>query len=153
MNSLHFTIDAHASKQNVWNVMLDNSTYREWTAAFHPGSYFEGSWEKGDKILFLVPDKDNNVSGMVSRVIENILYKYLSVEHVGEVIKGKEITTSVRAKAWAGIRENYSFSENDGVTTLQVGIDNDGKNKEMVEIFEQMWPQALDKLKEIAERP
>lgn len=41
-----------APREKVWDIMLSNATYREWTSAFNPGSYFSGSWEQGSQILF-----------------------------------------------------------------------------------------------------
>lgn len=151
MTTQHFTIDISAPKQKVWEVMLADPTYREWTEAFHEGSYYEGSWEKGSKILFLAPD-DGKLSGMVSRIVENIPYQYISIEHLGEVIDGVEDTTSERVQLWAGAHENYTFNEANGVTTLDIDLEAPEENKEMTDMFEQMWPKALDKLKEIAER-
>lgn len=150
MTKLNFTIDINTPKQKVWEVMLADNTYREWTVAFHEGSYFEGSWDKGSKILFLAVD-DGKLSGMSSKIVENIPYEYISIEHVGEVIDGVEDTTSENAKKWAGSHENYIFSEANGVTTLKVEMDGAG-DKEMTEMFKQMWPSALDKLKELCEK-
>ena len=41
--------------------MLADDTYREWTSAFHPGSYYKGDWSEGSKILFLGPGDDGEV--------------------------------------------------------------------------------------------
>lgn len=151
MTKLNFSIDINAPKQKVWEIMLADKTYREWTGAFHEGSYFEGSWDKGSKILFLGPSNEGKPSGMSSKIVENIPYEYVSIEHVGEVIDGVEDTTSESSKQWAGSHENYTFSETNGVTTLTVEMEGADVSKEMTEMFEGMWPKALAKLKEIAE--
>jgi uncharacterized protein YndB with AHSA1/START domain len=52
------------------------------------------------------------------------------------------------AKSFAGTHETYTFSENDGVTSLRVDLDSDDDNAAM---FVEMWPLALDALREIAE--
>ncbi len=147
MIKLNFTIDIQAPKQKVWEVMLADKTYREWTGAFQEGSYYEGSWDKGSKIQFLASD-DGKLSGMTSKIAENIPYEYISIEHLGEVTDGKEDPTS----EWAGSHENYRFSELNGVTTLTVELEGSVDNPEMTEMFEQMWPRALSKLKEIVEK-
>lgn len=151
MAKLHYSIDIKAPKEKVWDSMLEDKTYREWTSIFNPGgSYYEGNWDEGSKILFLGPDeKSGKIGGMVSKIAVNKPYEYISIEHLGEIVDGAEDTTSDRVKDWAGAHENYTFSEKDGVTTVKVDLDS---NEEMKKMFEEMWPKALDKLKEITEK-
>ena len=150
MQKLHFSILINAPKDKVWHAMLDDKPYREWTKAFNEGSYYKGSWEKGSKILFLGPDpKTGEEGGMVSRVAENKPYEFISIEHLGIVQNGVEDTTSEEAKKWAPAFENYTFKEKDGATEVLVDMDIDEKEAEM---FSKMWPEALKKLKVIAER-
>ncbi len=151
MNTQIFTIHINGPKDKVWKIMLEDKTYREWTSAFHEGSYFKGNWEKGSAIQFLAED-DGKLSGMASKIVENIPYKYISIEHVGEVIDSVVDTSSENAKQWIGAHENYTFQEKDGVTTLTIELEGKGINQEMDEMFKEMWPKALQKLKEISER-
>ena len=37
MPALHFTVNINAPKEKVWETLWDDATYRQWTAAFHPG--------------------------------------------------------------------------------------------------------------------
>jgi len=148
MDKLEFSIVIDAPKEKVWNTMLEDKTYRIWTEAFMPGSYYDGDWSKGSKILFLGPGNDGKVGGMVSRIKDNRLYEYVSIEHLGEVIDGVEDTTSDRVKDWAGALENYSFIDKDGKTELIVDMNI---NEEFKEMFEGMWPKALQKLKALCE--
>lgn len=129
---------------------MADETYRQWTDIFNPdsGSYYQGNWEEGSKMLFLGPSHDGKVSGMVSRIAANRPYEFLSIEHLGEVLDGVEDTTSERAKSWTAAHENYSFSEEDGVTTLQIDVDT---NDEFKAMFEDAWPKALATLKELVE--
>ncbi len=149
MNKLHFSIVINAPKAKVWNTMLEDATYRVWTEAFTPGSHYVGDWSKGSKILFLGPDKTGKMSGMVSRIKENRLHEYISIEHLGEVKDGKEDTTSAAVKAWAGALENYTFKEMDGACKVLVDLDT---VEEFEEMFQNAWPKALQKLKELAEK-
>jgi uncharacterized protein YndB with AHSA1/START domain len=151
MTDLHYTIDINAPKEKVWHVMLEPETYTEWTGPFYPGSYYEGSWDKGSKIKFVAED-DGKVSGMFSQIVENIPYEYVSIEHLGEIIDGQEDTSSKSAKQWVGSHENYRFTEKDGKTTLDVELTGSNVSDEMTKMLEGMWPQALEKLKEICER-
>ena len=150
MKKLHFSIVIAAPKEKVWNTMLDDKTYRMWTEAFAPGSYYKGDWNKGSKILFLAPGEKGE-SGMVSRIKENRLHEYISIEHLGMVQDGKEDTTSEETKAWAGTLENYTFKERNGATELLIDLTGNIAD-EFVKMFEEMWPNALKKLKEIAEK-
>jgi hypothetical protein len=150
MQKLHFSITINAPKEKVWHTMLDDEPYREWTAAFNPGSYYKGDWNKGSKILFLGPDPNTGEEGgMVSRIAENKPYEFISIEHLGIVKNGVEDTTSEEARKWAPAFENYTFKEKGGATEVLVEMDIEDENKKM---FEEMWPRALQKLKEIAEK-
>lgn len=150
MQKLHFSIIINAPKEKVWNTMLDDKTYRKWTEAFMPGSYYKGNWSKGSKILFLGPNPETGKEGgMVSRIAENKLYEFISIEHLGMINDGVEDTSSDEVKAWAGAHENYTFKEKNGTTEVLVDLDTAEEYKEM---FEGMWPKALKKLKDLAEK-
>ena len=148
MEKLEFSIVINAPISKVWDTMLEDKTYRIWTEEFSPGSHYVGNWNKGSKILFLGPSNDGKLAGMVSRINENKLHKYISIEHLGEVYDGVEDTTSDRVKDWAGALENYTFIDKDGKTELVVDLDI---NEEFKEMFEGTWPKALQKLKSLCE--
>ena len=151
MQKIHFSILIQADKEKVWNVMLDDATYREWTVDFHPGSYYKGDWSEGSKMLFLGPDEaSGKEGGMVSRIKENRKYEFISIEHIGMIIDGVEDTTSEMVKKWTPSFENYTFIEKDGGT--EVNVDMEVANDDFKDMFEGMWPKALLKLKEIVER-
>ncbi|HEY6626435.1 MAG TPA: SRPBCC domain-containing protein [Ignavibacteriaceae bacterium] len=149
MEKLNFSILIDAPKEKVWDTMLNKKTYEAWTEAFAKGSHYVGDWNKGSKILFLGPDKDGKMGGMVSRIKENRKYEYVSIEHLGMVSDGKEDTTSAEVQVWAGSLENYTFKEKNGQTEVLVDMDI---NEEYAEMFNGMWPKALQKLKELAEK-
>lgn len=149
MEKLHFSIVINAPKAKVWSTMLDDATYRLWTNVFNPveGSYYEGNWSTGSTMKFLGPEKDGSVSGMYSRVKENRPYEFLSLQHLGELIHGEE-------KPWPAesnmeFFENYTLTETGNGTEVQIDIDSNDTFKQM---FENLWPQALEKLKELAEQ-
>jgi len=147
MEKLHFSIVINAPKEKVWDTMLNDKTYREWTDAFGPGSYYKGNWNKGSKILFLAPGEKGEM-GMVSRIKDNIPFQFISIEHLGMVQDGKEDTSSDALKSWAGALENYTFTEEYGKTEVAVDIDIADEYKDM---FQEMWPIALQTLKVLAE--
>ena len=86
---------------------------------------------------------------MVSRIAENKLYEYISIEHLGMINDGVEDTTSEEVKKWTPAFENYTIKEKNGKTDVLVDMDINAEYKEM---FERMWPIALQKLKELAEK-
>lgn len=150
MQKLHFSILINAPKDKVWHAMLDNQPYREWTKAFNEGSYYKGSLEKGSKILFLGPDPNTGEEGgMVSRIAENKLYEFISIEHLGIVQNGVEDTTSEAARKWSPAFENYTFNDKDEATEVLVDMDAED---EYVPMFNEMWPKGLRKLKELTEK-
>ncbi len=151
MDKMHFSIAINAPKEKVWNTMLGDETYRVWTEAFTPGSHYVGDWNQGSKILFLGPDKKTGkMSGMVSRIKENRRHEFISIEHLGVVQDGKEDTTSEAVKGWAGALENYTFKKIGNTTEVLVELV--GLADEFIEMFQNIWPKALQKLKELAEK-
>lgn len=149
METIQFSILINADKQKVWDTMLEDKTYREWTKAFHAGSYYEGNWKKGSEIRFLGPNEDGTLGGMLSRIDENIKYQYISIEHLGVIKNGKVDTTSEEAKKWTPSFENYTFTEKGDQTELKIEMMVDPSYKAM---FEDMWPKALDELKNLSEK-
>lgn len=144
MKTLHFSKTVNASADKVWNTMLEDETYRQWTRAFTEGSHFEGSWEEGEKILFL----DSDGGGMVATIAESRPHEFISIKHIGVIRDGVEDTDSEEARKWAPAFENYTFTEEDGKTTVTVDMDIEEEHEEM---FNEVWPKALQKLKELAE--
>ena len=144
MERLTFSIPIKASKEKVWKTLLEDETYRKWTSAFAEGSYAETDWKEGSKALFLGPTGE----GMVSRIETHRPNEYISILHLGVVKNGVEDTTSDAVKAWAGAHENYSVKEAGGVTTVTIEMDT---TEEYKNYFEETWPKALVKLKEVAE--
>jgi hypothetical protein len=148
MQKLHTSIFINAPREKVWETMLGDASYREWTKAFHEGSYYKGNWEEGSKILFIGPGEDGE-GGMVSRIKENRKPEFISIEHLGIYKNGVEDTTSDEAKKWAPAFENYTFAEKDGGTELSINQDIEEEYKTQ---FEEMWGKALESLKALAEK-
>jgi len=144
MKKLKFSVHIHAPREHVWETMLSPLTYQAWTAAFCEGSYFEGSWDTGQRIRFLAP----NGKGMTAVIAENRTNEYISIKHLGFIDGGIEDTQSEQVRSWVPAFENYTFRDADGVTELTIDQDiADEYEKYMVET----WPKALEKLKELCE--
>ena len=145
MEKLKFNAEINASPYKVWKILWDDATYREWTSAFAEGSHAITDWKEGSKVLFL----DGKGQGMVSRIAELIPNKYMSFEHLGEVLNGVEDTTSDKVKSWAGAHENYTLEDINGKTMLYIEMDT---TEEYKDYFLPVWPKALEKIKHIAEQ-
>lgn len=153
MEKLQFSTKINAPVQTVWSTMLDDATYREWTSAFYEGSYYEGDWNQGSEIRFLGPDENGSLGGMLATVEESRPHEFVSLRYLGQIVDGVNDTTSDEARAIAGTHENYTFRQAGSMTELDVEIDlAAGSDDEFVQMFNDLWPKALDKLKEICER-
>ena len=145
MEKLNFSTSINAPKEKVWEILWDDAGYRIWTTAFAEDSNAKtDNWKEGSKVLFI----DSKGSGIVSMVAANKPNEFMSFRHLGEVKQGVEDTTSDAVKIWAGSTENYTLTEGDGKTTLAIEMDIAPEFKEM---FEKMWPIALENVKQLAE--
>lgn len=148
MQRLSYQINIQAPVTKVFDRMLGRETYRQWTSEFNPSSDFEGSWEKGSKIYFTGISKEGKKEGMVAEVMENIPDEQVSLRHYGVLDGDNEITEGAVAEGWTDAWENYSFAEENGTTTVTVDIDT---HTEYVDYFNDAWPKALARLKQICE--
>ncbi len=144
MKKQEYRVSINAPREKVWNILWTDETYRQWTAPFMEGSYAVTDWKKGSKVLFLGPDG----GGMVSKIDENIPNEYMSIQHLGMVNNGVEDTESDKVKDWAGAHENYTLKDANGQTDLIIEMD---LNEEYAKMFNETWPKALEKVKQLAE--
>ena len=152
MKKLQFKVKINAPVTKVYDFMLgisDKSTYEQWTALFNPTSTYEGSWNKGSKILFTGTDEKGEKGGMVSEIAENNPNQFVSIRHYGILKADEEITEGPEVEKWAGGFENYTFKENNGVTTVSIELDT---AESFVDYMNQTFPKALLRLKEVCEK-
>ncbi|MFV0564892.1 MAG: SRPBCC domain-containing protein [Flavobacteriaceae bacterium] len=152
MKKLQFAKEINATAQNVYETMLglkNKGTYEHWTSAFNPTSTYEGSWEKGGKIYFIGVDENGKKGGMVSKIVEHQPAKFVSIRLYGFLDGDMEVLTGEQVEKWAGGHENYSYQENNGITTVTVDLDT---VDDYLDYFKNTYPTALDRLKEISER-
>lgn len=145
MERKQFRILINAPKQKVWEILWGDNTYPEWTSVFAPGSKAETDWKKGSKVIF----GDGKGQGMVATIAESIPHEFMSFKHLGTVKDGIEDYESHETKQWAGALENYTLQTNDGMTELVVDMDI---SEDYEDYFMKTWPQAMDKIKQLAER-
>ena len=152
MEKIQFNISVKAPANKIYDFMLgitNKSTYEEWTSLFNPTSTYEGSWDKGSKILFIGTDDKGEKGGMVSEIADNIPNRFVSIRHYGLLQSNVEITEGPEVEKWAGGFENYTFQESNGITTVTVDLDT---SKDFVDYMNQSFPKALEKLKEMCEK-
>ncbi|MBG6184181.1 uncharacterized protein YndB with AHSA1/START domain [Arthrobacter sp. CAN_A214] len=148
MDKLRFFVAIPAPVDVVWETMLGDETYRQWAGVFQEGSHFLGTWDKGATIRILGPGEDGSFEGLVGTVAENRRHEYISIQYYGQVVQGVDDVTSEAARQISGTEENYTFSESDGATTVDVGMDS---ADEYAAMFIEGWPRALEKMKELSE--
>jgi hypothetical protein len=144
MQKSTFQVSIDAPREKVWNVLWDDASYRAWTAVFSPTSYAQTDWNKGSKVLFV----DATGSGMVSMIEDKVPNEFMSFKHLGEVKDGVEDVESEKVQQWAGGHENYTLKAENGKTLLTVDMDI---AEEFAEMFNNIFPKALDKVKELSE--
>jgi uncharacterized protein YndB with AHSA1/START domain len=144
-----YTATVNAPAESVYAAMLGKGTYRKWVEAFDPTSDFEGTWEEGSEMRFTGVDENGKKGGMVSVIEKNEPNRYVAIRHIGMLDGDNAITEGPEVEGWAGAMEIYSFSEENGTTTVKVEIDT---NEKYEDYFDKTWPEALGKLKEISEQ-
>ena len=89
MRKLHFEVLIAAKPEAVWDAIVDDKKYREWTSVFQEGSHFEGGWNEGDKIQFLTLNEKGEKEGMFSEIakVKNTRLSRLNIWAIFQVAK------------------------------------------------------------------
>ncbi len=149
MKKIDLNIDIQATPEAVWAAIISDKKYRVWTEAFDKGSYFEGGWQKGDRIKFLSPNEHGAKSGMISEIAASDHLKYISIHHLGFIMDDVEDYTSDSAKKWTPAFENYYLeAKTDTITNFHVLADID---EDYFDYFNEAWISALNALKKLCE--
>ncbi|HLN20631.1 MAG TPA: SRPBCC family protein [Bacteroidales bacterium] len=146
---IHFEAIINCPPGAVYRAITEDEPYREWSSVFNPSSYFKGSWKKGSGIRFLGVDDEGRKSGMISRIKENIPDRFISIEHMGMILKDIDYMCGPEVDEWQGALENYTLVPRGNRTIIYVDLDNIGP---ATEELKGMWPKALDKLRQVSER-
>jgi hypothetical protein len=86
---------------------------------------------------------------MFSEIAESRKPSFISIRHLGIILGGKEDTTSEAAKKWVPAFENYVLTQQGDSTKFEVDADADD---EYYDMFKEIWPNALEKLRQVAEK-
>lgn len=142
MEIMQHTIKITASKNRVWRVLWNDSSFRQWAGVIDPGTYMKGELIKGSVVEFISSENGYGVSSLVEKLVPN---EYLRLRHSADT---QDFGANDRAQEWTGGEETYELTENDGVTTLTVAFD---VPTEMLDYFNDAYPKALDIVKNLAE--
>lgn len=145
LSTLEFMILINASCEKVWEVLWNDASYRQWTSVFNEGSYAVSNWNEGDRIHFLSPTGE----GMYSLIEKKVINEHMAFKHLGVIKEGKEMPIDEETEQWSGSHEIYNLAESNGTTWLRVNLSIAENYRDY---FSKVFPKALEKVKEIAER-
>ena len=144
MTRKDFEILIDARPDIIWFCLWDLYHYRIWTGTFCEGSYaVTDNWEEGTRVHFLTPEG----KGMYSDISLHLPEQAMIFTHQGIIENFREIPG---ATSWTGAREQYSLKDSDNQIRLHVQLDLDENH---LAYFEQVFPPALQRIKELAENP
>ena len=141
MKKLEFTIEINATKEKVWDALWMDQNYRNWTSVFQEGSYYESDLQEGSKIQFFSPNK-NGMYGVITKMVP---FQKMYFLHKGEIKDGVEQDPIFGDEAI----EHYDLKEENSKTNLSITMN---MVEDYVDYFVKIFPQALEKVKEIAEK-
>jgi len=144
MNTLHFSIHVKAAPGKVWQILWDDTTYRQWAATFYEGSYAKSDWNESSKIYFLGPGGE----GMVSMIQEKKEPHKMVFRHIGMMKNFEELPSSEKTREWEGALESYILTAQDDGTLLEVMLDSEDNS---ADYFKDTFPKALEKIKALSE--
>lgn len=139
-----FQVEINATPEMVWNVLLNDESYRQWTTVFCEGSFYKGDLKQGGRVHFLTPSGE----GMYADIIFYTPHSNILFQHIGEMLNFVEQPVDEAAEKWTGAFENYILKDNGVSTTLISEID---LTPEHVDFFNKNFPKGLEKIKELSE--
>ncbi|MCO5144014.1 MAG: hypothetical protein M9962_13070 [Oligoflexia bacterium] len=145
MKILKYEVAINSSRENVWNVMIEPKTYKQWTKAFSPNSEYIGLWEQGEEMIFI--DKDRGGTVAILDIVKP--YELISATHIATLTAEMlRETKGPMTESWIGTKEIYRFIEKNAQTKIEVEIHT---HENYVEMFDSAWPEALRDLKKLCE--
>lgn len=140
---MQFSVEIHATKEKVWDTLWQDETLRQWAGIIDPGTYMVGELKEGNEVQYISAENGYGVTSLVDTCVPN---EYLLLKHQADT---KNSGKDQRDDEWTGGDESYQLSEKDGITTLTVAFDVPSN---LEEYFNEAYPKALAKVKELAER-
>ena len=149
MQNMQHSIEIDASKEKIWNVLWSDNTFRDWSSIIDEGTFMVGNLEEGSEVNF-IGNKTEGVSYGVTAKVEKLTpNELISFTRIADIQVNEDGSISKRDKQWAGSLESYELEEHDHKITLSITQD---VPEELVEYFQAKLPQALERIKELAEK-
>jgi len=142
MKKIQFSIEINAAKENVWNTLWSDATFRDWANVIDEGTYIKGIMKEGNEIQFISSVNGYGVTSLIEILSPN---EFVLFRHSADT---KENGEQEREKEWTGGEESYSLIEKNGITTLLVKMDIPHVQEET---FNDRFPRALERVKTLAE--
>jgi uncharacterized protein YndB with AHSA1/START domain len=146
MQNIRHSIEISASKEKVWEVLWSDQTLRDWANIIDEGTYMEGQLQEGHEVNFMSGNSGYGVNSRVEKLIPN---EFVSFKQVADIKIDKDGSIEKRDKQWTGGLDSYELTENHGKTELSNIQD---VPDELVEMFKTRIPQALQRIKVLAEK-
>lgn len=140
---MQFSVEINATREQVWDTLWQDETFRQWAGIIDPGTYMLGTLEQGNEVQFISSVNGYGVTSLVEKLIPG---EFLLLRHRADT---QENGKRERENEWTGGEESYSLSEKNGVTTLTVEFD---VPPELEQEFKVSYPKALEKVRVLAER-
>jgi uncharacterized protein YndB with AHSA1/START domain len=142
MKEMQFSVEIKAAKEQVWDTLWQDETFREWAGIIDPGTYMAGELKEGNEVQFISSVNGYGVTSLVEKLVAG---EFLLLKHRADT---QEDGKQERENEWTGGKESYSLATKDGTTTLTVAFD---VPLELEEEFKASYPKALKRIKVLAE--
>lgn len=146
MSAHSFTgeINISAPRARVWELLLNADSFAQWSSVFEGGvtPAAEAGWEEGGVVRFSNADGDGVIAEITRmRDGEVVEWKYIGVLAAGNESRDDN-------EGWLGLSESFSLADADGGVNFFVRSEHPESYREY---FADKWPQAMQKLKTLAE--
>ena len=146
MPQLHYSIQIEQDPLTVHHVLVDKEAYATWTYSFGSACCFDGDWSEGSQMVFTFAGDHQSHWDMVALVDKNRPGELIQLRYVGS-----SAGTVQAPLNWNSALETYRFVPISQGTQLSCTLEVDN-NAACIEFFDQAWPAALQRLKDLCEQ-
>ncbi len=137
-----FSVEIKASKETVWRTLWEEASFKIWANIIDEGTVMKGELVEGQCVEFI---STVNGYGVTSLIAELKPHEYVLFHHGADT---QDMGTALREQEWTNGKESYELKQVGEKTLLIVRTDIP---VDLVDIFKERLPQALDKIKELSE--
>lgn len=142
MQQQTYSITINASAPQIWKVLWDNTSFRDWANFIDEGMWLRGEVIEGAEVRFMSRHPDVGVTSLVEKLIPN---ERVTFRHIPE---NSEVRTIEPGEEWTGGEETYELAEANGHTALTITMDVPPVQEDNMK---RVIPLALQRVKELAE--